>query len=210
MPAVQHTFGTARNAPSHPGVGVVPPTPQMSEAHACPPGSSPPVLTAALPDADFQSPQEPAPIYVPSGPNDSPDLVAARRELLDVDAEIRRKTDELNLRLNDSDSSGESIEHLKEEVRKLNIRKGSLQQRVSDLQDPSSFAYLQSQAMTAMPADLERGGQYLPLVNTTQAVGARKSKASSCCIIFGVLIFVIVFIAILAQASRKSPKKSGS
>ncbi|KAF3911574.1 hypothetical protein ABW21_db0201140 [Orbilia brochopaga] len=214
MSTAQHTFGTRRNAPSYPGVGnndiplQTQPAVESSNTYVYPPSQP----SAASPSPiGVRSPQEPVPAYNPVSANDSPDLIAARRELLDVDARIRTQTDELNLRLNSSDSSGTSIEYLQEEIRKLNIRKTDLQQRVSDLQDPNSYYYQQSQAMTANPADLERGLligsrvlpiSYPPVVRPANKVRSAVSCAICVFVIGGVLLVIIVLVAVQRSHSH--------
>ncbi|RVD90244.1 uncharacterized protein DFL_001219 [Arthrobotrys flagrans] len=99
-------------------------------------------------DYDGQSPQEPVPAYTRYGPNDSPDLLATRREYLDVEAQIQNETTELNHRLNNPSEDPTIINSLQDSIRKLYLRKGALMQRIQDLQDPNSYAFHQAQAMT--------------------------------------------------------------
>ncbi|KAK6353487.1 hypothetical protein TWF696_005449 [Orbilia brochopaga] len=191
MPVVQHTYGTRRNAPSYPGVGAIPPG------------------EATGPHTGFQSPQEPTPAYAALDSNDSPDLVAARRELFDVEAHIQMLRDNLNLRLNNPDSSGPPIESLEEEIRSLVLRGRKLRRRVHALQNPDSPAYLQSQAMTANPADAERGlaitSYNTPLAfNPPTATRARKWTAGNlACFVVMVGVVILFIVIITAIAYRK-------
>ncbi|KAF3923724.1 hypothetical protein ABW20_dc0106385 [Dactylellina cionopaga] len=228
MPPKQHTFGTTGNMPSYPGAGApqvqAQPRPESTNPYYQVAGPSsprpaplytPPVVSPSPgPHVyNFSSPQTPAPAYTPFNANDSPDLLAARRELLDIEAQIQRDNDNLNNRLNESNRDPSAIEFFQEEVRKLYIRKGALQQQIQDLQNPNSYAYQQSQAMTANPAS---ESQHTPLVyaahlesnrfnaaTLTQAVKSNASRFRCIWIVFVVSVIPITIIILYALNKAK-------
>ncbi|KAK6522214.1 hypothetical protein TWF281_002780 [Arthrobotrys megalospora] len=156
-----------------------------------------------------QSPQEPVPAYTPYGPNESPDLLAARREYLDVEAQIQNETTELNHRLNNRDEDPTVINSLQDSVRKLYIRKGALMQRIQDLQDPNSYAFQQSQAMTAIPThqtplmyDEQTQNIHRANILANYTVTKKDRAKGLACIIILVIILTIIIVGLITKKKR--------
>ncbi|KAK6496240.1 hypothetical protein TWF481_002265 [Arthrobotrys musiformis] len=239
MPPIQHTFGTTGNAPSHPGAGatsmpqshpqnndpylpqppIPPPIPGTYETEVSIP-SVPPAPHAqnahptnafryAHPYEDFERPQEPIPAYTRHAPNDSPDLLAARREYLDIEAQIQNETTELNHRLNNPSEDPTTINSLQDSIRKLYFRKGALMQRIQDLQDPNSYAFQQSQAMTVavdptaqamlMYDDEARQDRNRALTLANYTVSRRDRVKGCICMIILLVVLGIVIIGLVVK-----------
>ncbi|KAF3177420.1 hypothetical protein TWF225_008407 [Orbilia oligospora] len=166
-----------------------------------------------------QLPQEPIPAYTRDAQNDSPDLLAARREYLDVETQIQNETTELNHRLTNPSENSTIITSLQNSIRKLYIRQGALMQRIQDLQDPNSYAFQQSQAMTTTTranypnnqtplmydgneheteADRNRA---LTLANYT--VTSRERVKGCICIIILFIALAIVIIALVVKKRHR-------
>ncbi|KAF3930040.1 hypothetical protein ABW19_dt0202212 [Dactylella cylindrospora] len=222
MPAQQHTFGTTHNTPgageSSSGASYplqnrpLPPAPQNNPLDSYySPGGTPIVYTTPSqtpnPYSRITSPAEPIPAYTPYGPNDSPDLIAARRELMDVDVQIRGEEDHLSACLSNPGTDPAYIAHLQEELRKGYLRKGALQQRIQDLQNPNSYAYQQSQAMVA-----PLSSHQTPLIQSEIAVTqyiedqrrafSVKPKSTVGCAIFIIFILAVIVTIAIVTASR--------
>ncbi|KAK6342038.1 hypothetical protein TWF730_001519 [Orbilia blumenaviensis] len=154
---------------------------------------------------DTQMPQEPVPAYAPNGLSMSPDLLAARREHLDVEAQIQHETNDLNNRLNNPGEDPERINFLHDSIRKLYLRKGVLMQRIQDLQDSNSYAYQQSQAMTANithqtpPMNVEAQNPTL----SNDLVVQRDKRTALGCISFLVIVITIVIVVIALRSHSK-------
>ncbi|EPS42589.1 hypothetical protein H072_3389 [Dactylellina haptotyla CBS 200.50] len=224
MPPQQHTFGAMGNMPSHPGVGATgsaAPTPplQTNTQYSTPPvelGSPPAYMSPTGPSnvptsysgyqSQFQSPQQPAPTYTPWGSNMSPDVIATRRELLDVDALIHDSQNRLNEQLDNPAHDSVAIEQLQEESRKLYLRKSTLLQRLQDLQDPSTEAYHQSQAMTVNLAEplmyahgpaVESGVR--PAITLLPAATKNRGAWKACIALLIIALVVIVIISVIVK-----------
>ncbi|KAK6330800.1 hypothetical protein TWF718_003000 [Orbilia javanica] len=151
-------------------------------------------------------PQEPIPAYTRYAQNESPDLLAARREFLDVDTQIQNETTELNHRLNNANEDPIIINSLQDSIRKLYLRKGALMQRIQDLQDPNSYAFQQSQAMTVNPTnqtplmyDNEAQDRNRALTLANYTVTSRDRMKGVACIIILFVVLVIIIIGLVVK-----------
>ncbi|KAF3211967.1 hypothetical protein TWF192_008958 [Orbilia oligospora] len=163
-----------------------------------------------------QLPQEPIPAYTRDGQNDSPDLLAARREYIDIETQIQNETTELNHRLTNPSENSTIITSLQSSIRKLYIRQGALMQRIQDLQDPNSYAFRQSQAMTTTTANYPNNQTPLIYDGNEHETEADRNRALTLanytvkprerltgCICLFILFFILGLIVIVLVVKKK-------
>ncbi|KAK6502399.1 hypothetical protein TWF506_002979 [Arthrobotrys conoides] len=157
-------------------------------------------------------PQEPIPAYTRNGPNESPDLIAARREYLDVKAQIQKETIELTNLINTPPPNPTKILSIQDSIRKLYIRQGSLLQRIQDLQDPYSYAFQQSQAMTTMnpthqtplmyDPDQEAQDRNRALTLGNYTVTSRDRKKGIACLVILLFVLTVLIVGLVLKKRR--------